>query len=180
MRNCDDKNAVADSAGCAASGLSAIVHGSMTTCVYRRLCGSDVALLKGLLFVFAEAFNETGTYQGAVPADAYLQRLLEKRDFICVVALAENKVIAGLAAYELEKFEQDRREIYIYDLAVSERHRRKGVATALIRELQRIAAEQDAYIIYVQADRGDEGAIRLYESLGTREDVYHFDIPVPR
>jgi aminoglycoside 3-N-acetyltransferase I len=32
--------------------------------------------------------------------------------------------------------------------------------------------------MYVQADRGDQPAIRLYESLGTREDVHHFDIPV--
>lgn len=29
----------------------------------------------------------------------------------------------------------------------------------------------------MQADIGDDAAIRLYESLGTREDVYRFDIP---
>lgn len=46
----------------------------------------------------------------------------------------ERKVVGGLVAYELEKFEQDRREIYIYDLAVLESHRRKGVATRLIEE----------------------------------------------
>jgi aminoglycoside 3-N-acetyltransferase I len=33
-------------------------------------------------------------------------------------------------------------------------------------------------VIYVQADLGDEPAIRLYQSLGVREDVLHFDIPV--
>lgn len=136
--------------------------------------------MKRLLFVFGEAFDEIDTYQDAVPTDPYLTRLLERRDFICIVALCEGEVIGGLAAYELEKFEQDRREIYIYDLAVSEPHRRKGVATALIHELQRIAAEQRAYVIFVQADHGDHPAIRLYESLGTREDVYHFDIPVTR
>jgi len=31
--------------------------------------------------------------------------------------------------------------------------------------------------MYVQADKGDAPAIKLYESLGTREDVHHFDIP---
>jgi aminoglycoside 3-N-acetyltransferase I len=78
----------------------------------------------------------------------------------------------------LEKFEQDRKEVYIYDLAVSEAHRRKGVATGLIESLRRIARELGAYVIYVQADRGDTPAIRLYESFGTREDVHHFDIEV--
>jgi benzoyl-CoA reductase/2-hydroxyglutaryl-CoA dehydratase subunit BcrC/BadD/HgdB len=40
--------------------------------------------------------------------------------------------------------------------------------------------ERGASVIFVQADKGDTAAIKLYESLGTREDVYHFDIPVKR
>jgi aminoglycoside 3-N-acetyltransferase I len=96
-----------------------------------------------------------------------------------VVVTDGDKVIGGLAAYELEKFEQDRREIYIYDLAVSEHHRRKGVATQLIDELRHVATRRRAYVIFVQADKGDIPAIRLYESLGTKEDVFHFDIAVP-
>ena len=54
-----------------------------------------------------------------------------------------NEAVGGLAAYELDKFEQDRREIYIYDLAVVESHRRMGVATGLIGELKRIASERN-------------------------------------
>jgi aminoglycoside 3-N-acetyltransferase I len=33
-------------------------------------------------------------------------------------------------------------------------------------------------VLYVQADHGDAPAIALYEKLGLREDVLHFDIPV--
>ena len=33
-------------------------------------------------------------------------------------------------------------------------------------------------MIFVQADYVDPPAIRLYESLGTREEVLHFDIEV--
>ena len=144
----------------------------------RQLSGSDVELLKQLLTVFGEAFEDVGTYQNAVPGDAYLRSLLQRPHFIVLVALDGTEVIGGLAAYELDKFEQDRREIYIYDLAVSERYRRRGVATSLITELKRLAKERRVYVIYVQADQGDDPAIRLYESLGTREDVHHFDIPV--
>jgi aminoglycoside 3-N-acetyltransferase I len=106
----------------------------------------------------------------------YLGNLLEKNHFICLAALKDGRVIAGLAAYELEKFEQARSEIYIYDLAVSERYRRHGIATALIGELQRIATARGAYVIFVQADYGDDAAISLYTKLGSREDVMHFDI----
>jgi aminoglycoside 3-N-acetyltransferase I len=33
-------------------------------------------------------------------------------------------------------------------------------------------------VVYVQADRGDAPAIALYQKLGVREEVLHFDIPV--
>jgi aminoglycoside 3-N-acetyltransferase I len=144
---------------------------------YKQLSASDIKLLKGLLKVFGEAFNEIETYQSAVPSESYLESLLSKPSFIVLVAMHEDEVVGGLAAYELEKFEQDRREIYIYDLAVSEAHRRKGIATKLINELRRIATERKVYMIFVQADTEDDPAIKLYESLGTKESVYHFDIP---
>jgi len=89
-------------------------------------------------------------------------------------------VVGGLAAYELRKFEQERSEVYIYDLAVAGEHRREGIATSLIVELRRVAVEMGAWVIFVQADMGieDEAAIALYSRLGVREEVLHFDIPV--
>jgi aminoglycoside 3-N-acetyltransferase I len=81
-------------------------------------------------------------------------------------------------AYEFDKFERMRREFYIYDLAVAEHQRRQGVATALIKHLCEIAAERGAWVVFVQADHGDDPAVALYEKLGVREDVLHFDIAV--
>lgn len=147
---------------------------------YKHLAPTDIDLLKKLLKVFGDAFNDVEAYQSNVPSDEYLGALLSKNHFIVLVAMDGDEVVGGLAAYELEKFEQDRREIYIYDLAVEESHRRRGIATTLIHNLQDLAKERKAYVIYVQADLGDEAAINLYESLGTREDVYHFDIPVEK
>lgn len=145
---------------------------------FKQLTSSDARLLKDLLRVFGEAFEDVQTYQGAVPGDHYLEALLAKPHFIAVIARRGNDVIGGLAAYELDKFERDRREIYIYDLAVAEAHRRKGVATGLIAALKNVAKVRRVYVIYVQADRDDMPAIALYESLGTKEDGHHFDINV--
>src|SRR5215472_3365810 len=119
---------------------------------YRQLTSADVPLLKDLLRVFGEAFDEVDTYQRSVPSDDYLTRLLCKQHFIAVVAMKGEEVVGGLAAYELDKFEQDRREIYIYDLAVAQSHRRRGVATGIIRELTRIGTTRKVYVMYVQAD----------------------------
>ncbi len=137
---------------------------------------ADLFLLKQLLEVFADAFEDHESYQSAVPSGEYLHNLLAREDFIPLVAVIDGKVVGGLAAYVLQKFEQERSEIYIYDLAVDENFRRQGIATGLINKLREIAREVGAYVIYVQADPPDEPAVKLYESLGTREDVFHFDI----
>lgn len=135
-----------------------------------------LARFQELLRVFANAFEDHDSYQSAVPSDEYLNKLLAREDFIPLVAVADGKVVGGLAAYVLHKFEQERSEIYIYDLAVLEEYRRRGIATGLINKLREIARESGAWVIYVQADPPDEPAVKLYESLGTREDVLHFDI----
>ena len=126
--------------------------------------------------MFGKAFEDADAYGGKPPSDAYLEDLLAKEHVILLVALDGDAVIGGLVAYELDKFEQERREIYIYDLAVAETHRRQGVATALIDHLREIARQRGAWVIYVQADYVDPPAIALYEKLGVREEVLHFDI----
>jgi len=142
------------------------------------LGSDDVALMEGMSTMFGQAFGEPDTYGGARPSAAYLRRLLGSDAFIALAALQGGEVVGGLAAYELRKFEQERSEIYIYDLAVAAAHRREGIATALILQLKKVAAARGAYVIYVQADLGDGPAIELYTKLGAREDVLHFDIAV--
>jgi Acetyltransferases len=144
----------------------------------QQLAPDDIVLMEALLTTFGEAFDEVETYSGARPSVAYLERLLGSDSFIALAALKSGEVVGGIAAYELHKFEQERSEIYIYDLAVAAAHRREGIATALIQELKKIAAARGAYVIFVQADLGDAPAIALYTKLGTREDVLHFDIPI--
>lgn len=53
---------------------------------------------------------------------------------------------------------------------------RHGVATALIDALKPIALDRGAWVIFVQADPPDGPAVALYDKLGTREEVLHFDI----
>ena len=144
----------------------------------QQLTPSSVPQLRALNALFGAAFSDVGTYGAAPPSDAYLEALLAKEHVIALVALLDAEVVGGLVAYELDKFERARREIYIYDLAVGEAHRRRGIATALIERLREIAAQRNAWVIYVQADYEDPPAIALYEKLGTREEVLHFDIEV--
>ena len=148
--------------------------------VIRELTGTDTSLMHALLDLFGRAFDQTDVYGDARPDEEYLGELLDARHFVALVAMDGSSVVGGLAAYELVKFEQRRSEIYLYDLAVDSAWRRQGVATQLIQALRNIAAGRGAWVVFVQADVGDEPAIALYDALGVREDVLHFDIPVAR
>lgn len=142
----------------------------------RRLGPADLAAMRALNALFAAAFEDEDTYLGAPPDDAYLAGVLARPDVIVLAAFEGEAVIGGLVAYVLSKVERARAEIYIYDLAVAEACRRRGVATALIEALKPIARATGAWVIYVQADYEDPPAIALYEKLGEREEVLHFDI----
>lgn len=146
----------------------------------RVLGPADAGLVPALNAMFADAFEDPASYAARPPPHAYLERALAHPSVIVVVATRADAVIGGLVAYELPKLEQARSEVYLYDLAVAAAHRRRGVATALIDRLRQVAAQRGASVVFVQADHGDDPAIALYTGLGTREDVYHFDLPVPK
>ena len=147
-----------------------------------RVLGSgDAAALRAMLVMFGDAFDDAAAYTARQPDDAYLDALLARDTFVAIAAFAGGAVVGGLAGYVLPKFEQARSELYIYDLAVAAAERRRGIATALVRAVQRLAAERGIWVAFVQADHGDDAAIALYTKLGVREDVLHFDIaPMPR
>lgn len=144
----------------------------------RRLGSADIAEMRAMLAVLGRAFGQIETFTANQPGSPYLATLLASETFIAIAAFDGEIAVGGLAAYVLRKFEQERSEVYIYDLAVAEEHRRRGIATSLIEALGEIASGLGAYVIYVQADYGDDPAVALYTKLGTREDVMHFDIEV--
>lgn len=147
----------------------------------RRLGPADIETARNLNALYAHAFEDVDTYRHDTPDNAWLAQQLGKQATILLVAEIHGAIVGGLTAYELAKLEAARNEIYLYDLAVAEAHRRKGIATALIEELQHIAAETGAWAVFVQADYEDPPAIALYTKLGIREDVLHFDLPpLPR
>ena len=142
----------------------------------RRLGPNDAEAMRALNRLFGREFDDAESYESAPPSDEYFRRILGRDTVIALVAANTGEMSGGLVAYVLDKLEQERSEIYIYDLAVDEAHRRRHVATALIKDLKRRAADIGAWVIYVQADYGDDPAIALYTKLGKREDVMHFDI----
>ena len=140
-----------------------------------RLGAKNSGLLRDLNIFFGHAFPDPDILALKAPSAESDTAWLANPSNIGLVAMADEAIVGGLVAYELVKIE-GRREVYLYDLAVDAAFRRQGIATALIDELRAIARASGAWMIFVQADHGDDEAIALYTKLGEREDVIHFDI----
>jgi aminoglycoside 3-N-acetyltransferase I len=129
--------------------------------------------------VFAHGFEDPENYTDVPPGEDWAARWLANPDHIALLAERAGEPVGALAAYVLPKFEQERSEIYIYDLAVLEPARRQGVASWLIEHLRGIARDIGAWTIFVQADivPEDEPARALYRKLASEEiTALHFDI----
>jgi aminoglycoside 3-N-acetyltransferase I len=145
----------------------------------KRLTHNDLPLFRELIVLFAKEFDGKVMQESVLPNDEYLKRLLAKDDLHVVVALKNEKVIGGLTAYELEMYSKKGKEMYLYDLAVDEDHRRKGVARSLVDSLKEIAKYAGVSTIFVEANTEDIGAVEFYRSLGAEmEEVNHFNIHV--
>jgi len=144
----------------------------------RVLGAEDTALMRAMLSMFGKAFVEAATYTAQQPDDAYLEHLLSSSTFVAVAALSGDEVIGGIAAYVLRKFEQARSELYIYDLAVDEAHRRQGVATAM----NLVSNETNRVSHHLRIVRRDQRCrvVHLRAAHGFRTDVRVLSICQPR
>jgi aminoglycoside 3-N-acetyltransferase I len=83
-----------------------------------------------------------------------------------LVAFEGAEALGFVLAYELIRRHGDASQLLVYEVDVGERHRRRGVATALMRELERVARERGIREGWVLTDRTNEPAMALYLSVG--------------
>jgi aminoglycoside 3-N-acetyltransferase I len=140
---------------------------------------SEVEKLEAINKLFAEVFEDEANYQSKLPSPEYLAAWLKDEKNIALAAEIDGEVVGGLVAFTLQKFEQERTEIYIYDLAVSTAFQRRGIGRSLVNAVCKLAKQMGSSAVFVQADEGDE-AIKFYESLNPLENLKtrSFDLPI--
>jgi ribosomal protein S18 acetylase RimI-like enzyme len=74
--------------------------------------------------------------------------------------------VGFVLAYELLRRHGDRSILFVYEIEVAEAHRRRGIGTVLMRELERYASERGIREGFLLTDEANEPAMRFYEALG--------------
>ncbi|MEU5381640.1 GNAT family N-acetyltransferase [Streptomyces sp. NPDC007148] len=61
-------------------------------------------------------------------------------------------------------------EMFLYELAVAEPYRRRGIGRALVERLAALARKLDCYGMWVLIDTGNDVALAAYRSAGGEDD----------
>ncbi|MGW1808544.1 GNAT family N-acetyltransferase [Streptomyces sp. NPDC002078] len=62
-------------------------------------------------------------------------------------------------------------EMFLYELAVDEPYRRRGIGRALVERLAALARERGCYGMWVGVDAGNDVALAAYRSAGGKDDA---------
>lgn len=125
------------------------------------LATNEISAFCELIKVFELTF-EIENYKR--PNITHLQNLLSKDYFIAIVAINNQKVVAGLTLYLLEQYHSEKTLVYLYDLAVLEEFQRQGIGKQLIQFTNDFCRTSGFEEVFVQADIEDEHAIEFYRA----------------
>ena len=101
------------------------------------------------------------------------QRLNRNPNYLFFVAELQNSLVGSVMGIICEELYGDCKSFMVVeDVIVDKHHRRKGIATSLMRELEKCALEINCnYIVFVTESERTE-AHRFYESIGYNSDAY--------
>ena len=118
----------------------------------------------------AAAFDEPGEPL----SDEYVDRLLSSSSFWAVAAFDGDRVVGGITAHTIPMTRSQSAELFIYDLAVHEDVRRRGVGARLVAALRAYAADAGISEVFVPADDDDAHALEFYRAQAGRESRVRF------
>lgn len=106
--------------------------------------------------------RELATYDGPGDPEALLADPLT----LMLVAFDGERPVGFVLAHELLRRHGDRANLFVYEVDVAESHWRRGIASALLARLAKLARERGIRIGFVLTEPDNEPANALYRSAG--------------
>ena len=111
------------------------------------------------------------------PETEYLLNLLSKPGFKAIAGYMNGEIVAGATIYVLDQYNSTRPLAYIYDLAVSNEHQRKGIGKSVMEYIRTHYKSLGFEEVFVQADEDEDHVLKFYRSTFPTEEekVRHFN-----
>jgi ribosomal-protein-alanine N-acetyltransferase len=100
---------------------------------------------------------------------AYMRAFLADDRHYFVIVYVGDEPVGYVFGYRLSRFDGKPPMVFVYEVAVVEEHRRRGIGRALIKEIKRLADKDGCRKMLVPTNRSNEAAMALYRSAGGEE-----------
>jgi len=94
------------------------------------------------------------------------EKFLKNTNTIFLLAYYDNHPAGFLYGYLLQRFDKKKAEVLLYEIAVTEEYRQKGIGKALIEKLKIWTKGTNTDEIWVITNRSNIAGMKLYESAG--------------
>ncbi len=102
------------------------------------------------------------------PTAEYALTFLSRSENVLIVAINDGEPVGYIVAYLLDRVDRNRKMMFLYEIEVSEAHRRRGIGKIMIYELKSICRIKDVVKMWVPTNRSNVAATQLYSSNGGR------------
>lgn len=99
------------------------------------------------------------------PRREWAEKFLSAADHHLILAFDGDRAVGFVSGVETTHPDKGT-EMFVYELGVDESHRRRGIATALLAELRRVAVSAGCYGMWVGTEPDNAAAIATYRSAG--------------
>ena len=106
------------------------------------------------------------------------QMIEEKKHIQCFVAETESKEIIGIAQYFFAYFTWSGKSLYLGDLYVKEKYRKKKVGLKLFNKIVEVAKEENCKRLTWQVLNWNNSAIEFFKRLGAEMDKEWIDFNI--
>ncbi len=134
----------------------------------------DIETLTVLFDLYRQFYEQTSDTDSA---KKFLEERIRKNESVIFLAMENNDNNSGIGFVQLyPAFSSvSMKRIWILnDLYVSEDHRKKGVAEALIMASKELAEETNAKGLVLETHNSNHSAQKLYDKIGFKKDNEHF------
>ncbi|MFZ1022779.1 MAG: GNAT family N-acetyltransferase [Thermoplasmata archaeon] len=105
------------------------------------------------------------------PSRSATRRYLGDRRNIFLLAYMGRQPVGFLRGTELRQIHTGRRQMFLYEIAVASRFRRRGVARSLIQRLLRYCRSKNFEEAFVFTSPSNRAAVGLYRSTGAKTET---------
>ncbi len=107
------------------------------------------------------------------PSSIHILELLHNPCNYLILGLINDEPVGFLIAHKFPRIDRDKYMVYLYEIGVDEKHRRKGIGKSMIQLMKDIGKNENIMEIWVGTGHNNIEAQKLYESTGAKLDGDH-------